>query len=217
MQRPSADSDAALAFIVESITREAERSVAPLNDDEKHFLNHLPTEPRNSTAVEATGFNTAYEEFLPTPVLRDLQFEKLCKLARHAHSHDLQTRPEAVQEWKLAVAVLQLHHHPMSWLLGWAGIRNRKRPQLRDRLLLVATATFVVVLSLAGAFTLSALTDGQNVVWKWTLWVAGGCVYGALMTLLYFAARRLEVRQQERDIERYRRTLPVRGFVHTHR
>jgi hypothetical protein len=217
MQRPSADLDAALAFIVERITREAERSAAPLNDDEKHFLNHLPTEPRNSTAVAAEGFNTAYEEFLPTPVLQDLQFEKLCKLARHAHSHDLQTRAEAVHEWEFAAAVLQLHHHPMSWLLGWADIRAAKRPQLQDSVLLVATGCFVVIVFLLGVLALLVLTGGQNTVWKWTLWVTGGCVYGALMTLVYFAVRRHEARQQERDVARYRRNLAVSGSAYTHR
>ncbi|MFZ0421038.1 MAG: hypothetical protein WAM04_23255 [Candidatus Sulfotelmatobacter sp.] len=217
MQPSNSDLDVALAFVVERISQQAERSAAPLKDDEEHFLNHLPTEPRNSTAVEASGFNTAYEEFLPTPILRDLQFEKLCKLASDAHSHDLQTRPEAAHKWEFAVAVLQLHHHPMSWLLGWAGIRTRKRRQLRDLLLLVATAIFVVVLSLAGAFALSALTDGLNYVWKWTLWVAGGCVYGAIMTLLYFAVRRHEARQQDQEVERYRRQIPVRGSAHSPR
>jgi hypothetical protein len=216
MEVPSADLDVALGFVIERITEEAQRSAAPLDDDDTHFLNDLPTEPTNPMAAEASGFNTAYGEFLPTPVLRDLRFDRLCKLASDAHSHDLQTRPGGVHEWEFAAAVLQLHRHPMSWLLGWAGIRAAKRPARWDRLLLVATATFVVVLSLVGAFTLSALTDGQNNVWKWTLWIAGGCVYGVVMTLLYFAVRRLESRQQERDIERSRRSLPMSGSTDTH-
>jgi hypothetical protein len=213
----NSDLDAALAFVVKRITQEAERSAAPLDDDEKHFLNHLPTEPTNPTAAVASAFNTAYEEFSPTPVLRDLRFERLCKLARDGHSHDLQSHSNAVPEWEFAAAVLQFHRHPMSWLLGWAGIRIRKRPQLRDRLLLVTTGSFVVVLFLLGALALSALTDGQNNLWKWTLLVAGVSVYGALITLLYFAVRRFEDRQQERDIARYRSNLPVHDSAHTHR
>jgi protein-S-isoprenylcysteine O-methyltransferase Ste14 len=81
----------------------------------------------------------------------------------------------------------------------------------------MATAVFVVVLFLIGAFALSALTEGQSKLWQWTLWIAGGCIYGALTTLLYFAVRRLEARQQERDIKKYRRDLHVRGSAHTFR
>lgn len=216
MQLQSSDLDDALAFVVDRISQEAERSAAPLDHDEMHLLNHLPTEPTNPTAALASGFNTAYESFWPTPVLRDLRFERLCKLARDAHSHDLQTQPNAIHDWEFAVAVLQLHRHPMSWLLGWASVRAARRPPRWDRLLLMATAVFVVVLFLIGVFALSALTDGQSKLWQWTLWVAGGCMYGTLITLLYFAVRRLEARQKERDITRYRSDLGVRGSVHTH-
>jgi protein-S-isoprenylcysteine O-methyltransferase Ste14 len=105
----------------------------------------------------------------------------------------------------------------MSWLLKWSDIRTKKRPAWWDRLLLVITAAFVVVLSLLGALALSVLTDGQKEVWKWTLWVVGGCVYGSLITLLYFTVRRLEAWQPERNIEKYRRDLAGRGSAHTHR
>jgi len=133
------------------------------------------------------------------------------------HIRDLRIYPDAVREWEFAAAVLRHQRHPMSWLLGWAGIRAARRPAPWDRFLLVATAAFVVILSILGGFTLSALTDGQNMVWKWILWVAGGCVYAVLMTLLYFAVRQFEVRQQEREIERYRSNLPVGGSAHTYR
>jgi hypothetical protein len=150
MRLPSNDLDAALAFVIERISQEAERSGAPLDSDKKHFLNHLPTQPTNPIAV--TGFNTAYKDTLPTPILRDFWFERLCRLAKDAHWHDLRTRPDAVPEWEFAAAVLEFDHHPMSWLLGWAGVRTKKRPARWDRLLLVTTATFVVVLFLVGVF-----------------------------------------------------------------
>jgi hypothetical protein len=111
MAPPSTDLDAALAFVIERISQEAQRSGTPLDDDEIHFLNHLPTEPTNPT-VEL-GFNTAYEESWPTPVLRDFSFERLCKLARDAHQHDLRTRPDATREWEFAAGVLDLDRHPM--------------------------------------------------------------------------------------------------------
>ena len=213
MQLPSADLDFALTFVVERITQEAQDSAAPLNEDEQYFLNHLPTEPTNPTAA-ASGFNTAYEGFWSTPVLRDLRFERLCKLARDARSHDLQTRPDSARQWEFAAAVLELQRHPMSWLLKWAGIRTKERTARWDRLLLVTTAAFMVVLFLLGALALSVLTDGQNEVWKWTLWVTGACVYGSLTTLLYFAVRRLDFRQRERNVEKYRCDLTVRS-AHT--
>jgi hypothetical protein len=215
MQLQSADLDAALAFMVQRISQEAERSAAPLDDDEKHFLNHLPTEPTNPTA--AWGFNSAYGASWPTPVLRDFRFERLCKLAKLARLHDLQTTSDTAREWEFAVAVLEFHRHPMSWLLNWAGIQTGKRPARWDLLFLVATAAFVVVLFLIGALALSALTDGKKEVWKWTLWIVGACVYGTVITLLYFTVRRLEVRQRERNIEKCRRDLPVRRSAYTHR
>ncbi|MGA8213155.1 MAG: hypothetical protein WB799_06150 [Candidatus Sulfotelmatobacter sp.] len=217
MHLPHADLDVALAFVVERITQEAERSSVPLDDDEKHFLDHLPTEPTNPTAALAWGFNTTYECSWPTPVLRDFRFERLCKLARDAHSHDLQTRPDAAREREFAAAVLELHRHPMSWLLTWAGIRTGKRAARWDCLLLVTTAASVVVLFLVGVLALSVLTDGQKEVWKWTFWVVGACVYGTLVTLLFFAVRRLEAWQREQNIEICRRDVPMHGSAHTHR
>lgn len=215
MQLPSADLDVALAFVVEEISHEAERSGTPLDDDETHFLNNLPTQPTNPTV--ALGFNTADEFSLPTPVIRDFRFERLCKLAKDARLYDLQSRPDAALEWEFAAAVLQLHRHPMAWLLSWAGIRTRKRPARWDRLPLVTTAAFVVALSVLGAFALSALTEGQREFWKWIVWIVGGCVYGTLMTLLYFGMRRLESWQREQDVEKYRCDLPVRSASHTYR
>jgi uncharacterized integral membrane protein len=165
--------------------------------------------PTNPTAVLASGFNTAYDYFWPTPVLRDLRFERLCKLARAAHANDLRNRAGAAPQWQFAAAVLELRGHPMSWLLRWAGIRSGKAAARWDRLLLVTTAIFVVALFVVCALALSVLTDGQREVWKWTLWILGGCVYGALIAILYFAVRRYEARQRARNIEKYRSDLPV--------
>jgi hypothetical protein len=213
MQLPRADLNVALTFVVERIAQQAAHSAEPLDDDEQYFLDNLPTEPTNPTAT--WGFNTAYEASWPEPVLRDFRFERLCKLAKDAHSRDIQARPDAAREWEFASAVLEFHRHPMSWLLGWAGIRAGKRPARWDLLLLVATATFVVVLFLVGVLALSIVTDGQKEVWKWTLWVVGACVYSTIITLLYFAVKRLEARQRERNIELCRCDLPVHDSAHT--
>ena len=196
-----------MTFVIARIGKQAERSGAPLGDDEIDFLHHPPTQPTNPTA--SWGFNTAYKDSWPTPVLRDLGFERLCNLARDAHRRDLQTRPDAAREWEFAGAVLELHRHPLSWLLQWAHIRTAKRPARWDRLLLVATASLVVVVFILGAVALSVVTDGQRDVWKWTSCVIGGCIYAAFLTLLYFAVRRLEVRQQQQNIEKFRCDLLV--------
>jgi hypothetical protein len=209
MEKQRADLEMTVAFVTERVSEEAERSGAPLDEDEKYLLHHLPTEPTNPTI--ASGFDTADEDSWPTPVLRDFRFERLCKLAKDAYLHDLQTRPAAAREWEFAAAVVQLNGHPVSWLLGWAGIRTAKRRAGWDRLFLAVTATLVVILSLFGALALSILTDGKKEVWKWTLWVAGGCGYSLFLTLLYFAVRRLEMRQREQNVERYRCDLSMHG------
>jgi hypothetical protein len=211
----STDLENSSTFVIERIGEEAERSGVPLDDDEKEFLVHLPTQPTNPTA--SWGFNTAYEDPWPTPVLRDLRFERLCNLARDAHLHDLRARPDAAREWEFASAVLKLHRHPLSWLLQWAHVRTAKRPERWDRLLLVGTTTLVVMVFILGAIALSVLTEGQRDAWRWTLWAIGGCVYGAFLTLLYFGVRRLESRQREQHIEKYRCDLPVRGPAPTRR
>jgi hypothetical protein len=209
----TSDLDRASDFVIASISEQAERSGTPLGDDERDFLIHLPTQPTNLTA--SWGPNTTYEATWPTPVLRDFGFERLCNLARDAHAHDLRTRPDAAREWEFAGAVLQLHRHPLSWLLQWAHIRTAQRPARRDRLLLVATATLVVIGFILGAVALSVLTDGQKEFWKWTVWVSGTCVYGAFLTFIYFAVRRLEVRQRQQNIEKYRCDLPIRASAPT--
>ncbi len=206
MRHLSADLETALSFVIERMREEAERSGSPLDDDDTEFLNNLPTRSTNSTI--AGGFNTAYEDFWPTPVLRDLRFERFCNLARDAHLDDLQTRPDAAREWEFAGAVLLFHRHPLSWLLQWAHIRTAQRPARWDRLLLVATATLVVVVFLVGAIALSIVTDGRSDAWKWTLSGIGACIYAAFLTFLYFAVRRIESRQRQQHIERYRCNLP---------
>jgi hypothetical protein len=215
MSHMSTDLENSLTFVIARISEQAARSGVPLDDDEIDFLHYLPTQATNLTA--SWGSNTAYEATWPTPVLRDFGFERLCNLARDAHAHDLRTRPDAAREWEFAGAVLQLHRHPLSWLLQWARIRTAQRPARWDRLLLVATATLAVVGLILGAVALSVLTDGQKEFWKWTVWVIGICVYGAFLTFLYCAVRRLEVRQRQQNIEKHRCELSIRASAPTPR
>jgi hypothetical protein len=200
MQKPSADLDTAVAFVIERIGEEAERATAPLDDDEVDFLNHLPAQPTNPTA--GLGFNTAYEYFWPTPVLRDFRFERLCRLAKSAHLHDLQTRPGAAREWGFAAAVLRLNRHPMSWLLQWAGIKLRKARGLLDGCLLLTTALLLVIVAVLGVLALSVLVGGHGEVWKRTLWIAGGCACRdpCSFVLRYPMARELAGKTHGREV-----------------
>src|SRR5258708_5559115 len=144
----ASDLDKALASVIARISQQAEQSGAPLDDDEIDFLRHPPTRPTNPTA--SLGFHTADQASWPILAHRDLGFERLCNLARDAHSHDLRTSPDAARDWEFAGAVLQLHRDPLSWLLQWAHIRTGQRPARWDRLLLVATAILVAVGSILG-------------------------------------------------------------------
>lgn len=201
MPHRSADLETALTFVIERIGEEAERSGEPLNDDESYFLRHLPSEPTNSTAHQGH-----YPES-SLPVLRDFSYERLCALARIARLHDVMTRPEAPRDWEFSAAVLQMERHPMSWLLGWAGMKNR-RPRW-DGLLLVGTALLIVLVFVFGAIALSVLTEGRQEAWKRILLIAGGCCYGFIAILLYIGAQRFEKRRLKRVIDECRsyRTL----------
>ena len=52
MKHMSADLETALTFVIERIEEEAERSGAPLSDNERNLLRQLPTEPANPTAYQ---------------------------------------------------------------------------------------------------------------------------------------------------------------------
>ena len=196
MKHMSSDLETALTFVIERIEEEAERSGAPLSDNERNLLRQLPTEPANPTA---------YQGYYPEPalpVLRDFSYERLCSLAKNARLHDSRTRPESAHDWEFAAAVLQLERHPMSWLLNWAGMKKR-RPRW-DRLLLVCTALLIVLTFLFGAIALSVLAEGRQEVWRRILLIAGGCICTVVVILLYVAVQRLEKRRLKQMIEKYR-------------
>jgi hypothetical protein len=196
MATASKDLEAALTFVIERISEEANRSTTPLSDEEKFLLNHLPTELKNPIAYPG-----ANEELLDVPTVRDLPYEKLCSLAKNAHVNDLRIHPEAAREWDFAATVLQLNRHPMSWLLIWAGM-ERRRPAW-DGLLLVGTALLFVLLFILGAVLLSPLVSDLE-GWKLAVLAAAGCVCITVVVTLYFAAQRLSKRHMERIVEGYR-------------
>jgi hypothetical protein len=189
MHNLSKDLDTALAFVIAQVEEEATRSGAPLDDEERYMLTHLP-----STSV----FPEWVDPESPTLIPRDLAYEKLCSLARAARVRDLGTRPGAEGEWDFAAAMFKLNRHPMSWLLQLAGLRER-RPWW-DRWLLVAAALLIILCG--GAAMLFAQTHEES--WTWVEWAIFGGACAAALASLYVASRRFGDWQLRKNVERFR-------------
>ena len=196
MKHPSADLETALTIVIERIGEEAKRSGKPLSDNERDFLRHLPTQPLNPVADQG------YYPDPPLPVLRDFSYERLCVLAKNARLRDIRTNPDAADDWEFSAAVFQFDHHPMAWLLDWAGMKKR-RPRW-DGLFLIGTALLFVLIFGFGAIALSVLTENYSGIQKVTILIAGGCIYGASVTFLYVAVQRLEKRRLSQRIEKWK-------------
>jgi hypothetical protein len=184
----TADLSAALAFVIDRIEQEAMRSGEPLNEDERFLLNNLPGV---STAIE---INLGDPEATPPFVPRDRTYERLCVLAKAARCIDLQLNPASL-DWDFALAVAKLSQHPLSWLLQWAGVKQR-RPW--DRWLLIVAALLVIG---AGVPLMLLVTDRRSSLWRWSIVVAG---YTGILLFTHFAARRIERHQLKRNVENCR-------------
>jgi hypothetical protein len=186
----TADLDKSLAFVIGRIAEEATRSGEPLSDEERSLLNDLPTD-----SVVPMGSGSDPES--PTiPVPRDRAFERLCALAKDARNSDVRLAPTSALDWEFAATVSKLNNHPMSWLLHWAGVKER-RPWW-DRWLLVVAA-LLVIFSGAGLMLLAG-----NTPWTSFQWAGFAAGYAAVLLPIYFASRRLEEWQLKRNIERCR-------------
>ena len=164
------------------------RSGEPLNEQQRFLLNNLPT---HSDSHETNiGHPEAPLYFVP----RDATYERLCALAKSANESDLEFNPGS-HDWEFAFNFLKLHRHPMCRLLQWAGMKQR-RPWW-DRLLLIIAAMLFIIL----ATPLMLLIDRTRSVWRWTAFIAG---YVVIVFLMYFASRRIEERQLERNVEECR-------------
>ena len=201
MSKSNPDLDAAIAFIIERIGEEAVRSGAQLTAGEKQFLHHLPRHPTNPTVRSWPG-----KSYWFTPHLRDFSFERLCRLTRDAHRHDLETHPNAAMEWKFAGAVLELNEHPMAWLLNWAGMRTKSR---WGGCLLVCCATLIVTLFFLGAMAISLMLRGENGLAFNTIFIVGGVALVGALAVLYIAMQKIDRWLTRRAVEQYRCTLPI--------
>jgi hypothetical protein len=187
---PTTDFDTSLAFITGRIEEEAARSGEPLSDEQRFLLNHLP----NNSALPI--WNGADPEWPAVLISRDSAFERLCALAKAAHNV-ARLNPASALDWEFAFAVLKLNRHPMSWLLRWAGMKER-RPWW-DRWLLIAAAMLVIF-----CFAAVMLITGKE-PWTRFQWIGIGAGYIAILILLHFASRMIEERQLKLTIERCRR------------
>jgi hypothetical protein len=187
-----ADLTQALAFVVRRIEEEARRSGEPLTDEQRFLLHDLPREsvfpPDSGSAPE-----------FPPPMMRppkDLAYERLIALAKEARRNDLQLTPTSELDWKFADAVSKLNDHPMSWLLRWAGVKERKpwwdRPLLVGTALTFASVTFALM-------WFAEVGSGSR-----SGWIAFGVGYIGILLLFYFASRHIEEWQLKHTIEKHR-------------
>jgi hypothetical protein len=188
LDRASDDLDIALGFVLRRIEEEAQRSGEPLTAEQRALLTSLPAD--STLGAHLVGSETTLS--LP----RDLAFERLCTLAKAAHQQDLQLNPND-RNWKFAKAVTELHGHPISWLLGWSGVKSWK--PWWDRILLVVAA--IISISL-GMFFMSVGT-GTHMRFHWVIAATGGA---AVVAAMRFGTRWLELSQLLRTIEKYRRS-----------
>ena len=176
----TADLEAGLRFVSGRIVEQAALSGDPLNDEQRLLLNYMPSSPVASFDPETTL------------VPRNINYERLCALGKAAYLSDRQVNPTSL-DWEFAFAVFTLNRHPMWGLLKWAGLKYR-RPWWDQLLLIVAALLFVLLLMLAA----------WNVPWTalQLIGIGFGCV--ALLLSMHFVSRRIEERELEKEIERYR-------------
>lgn len=187
----TADLDAALRFALGRIEEQAMRSGEPLSEEQRLLLNNLPKgESMQQRVSMTTGDPIAGPEF----PIRDITYERLCALAKAAHRSELELNPASL-DWEFALNVCKLNHHPMSRLLLWAGIKER-RPWW-DRWFLVIAA---LLLALSSVALILLVLDKQWALWRWGAVVAGYLGVGLLMYL----ARRMGEHQVKQNIERCR-------------
>jgi hypothetical protein len=188
---PTADLGAALEFVTGRIEEQAKRAGEPLTEEQRFLLHNLPTVA--SMPIVGSGDPGLPLYFVP----RDTTYERLCALAKRAYRNDLELNP-ALLDWEFAFTIAKLNHNPMCWLLQWAGVKQHK-PWWDRWLLLVAALLFIIS-------TMVLLLLVVNQPWASWRWTAVGAGYITGLLLMYFASRRIEECQSERNIERFRRS-----------
>jgi hypothetical protein len=188
----TADLDSSLSFVIRRIEEQATRSGEPLSEEQRMLLNYLPTSSSGGGSPE------------DIPVPRNFDYERLCALGKTAYLSDRQANPASL-DWEFAFAVFALNRHPMWGILKLAGLKQR-RPLWDQLLLIIAALVFIV------ATMLVMLLAGKQAwpLFKRVVIVLG---YAAIFLLAYFASRRTEERQFEKDIEKCRSACRFVGKV----
>lgn len=180
----TADLDAALSFVIGRIGEQAVLSGEPLSDEQNLLLKYLPSSMPESWDPETTL------------VPRNVNYEQLCALGKVAYLNDRKVNPTSL-DWEFAFAVFELNRHPMWGLLQCAGVK-RRRPWWDTFILTIIALVFI-------AATMALMLPAANAPWTPSQWVGIASGYVAVLLLMYFASRRIDERQLEKDIERCRR------------
>ena len=182
----TADLDAALSFVTSRVNQQATLSGEPLDVQQSLLLTNL----RSSTPVV---WIPGPETPDPTLVARDVNYERLCALAKAAHLNDRKINPESL-DWEFAFVVFRLNRHPMWSVLHSTGVKMYRRP-LWDQLFVIIAALFPVIAVILLAW------NGPRTLFQWAGILCGTV---AIMLLIFLASRKTEQRQLENYIERCR-------------
>ena len=186
----TADLNTALSFVTGRINEEATLSGESLNAQQSSQLTNLPS---STPVIWLPGPETPDPPLVP----RDVNYERLCALAKIAYLSDRQIHPESL-DWEFAFAVSRLNRHPMWGLLQQAGLKYR-RPTWDGILLIIASLVFA-----AAGVVLAFLVDLDDEPWTRLQWIEFGFGYSAVVVLMYFGSRRIEEMQLRKEIERCR-------------
>jgi hypothetical protein len=182
----TADLDAALGFVTARVNEQATLSGEPLNVQQSLLLTNLPS---STPAIWIPGPETPDPPLVP----RDVNYERLCALAKAAYLNDRKINPESL-DWEFAFGVFRLNRHPMWGVLHSAGVKMYRRP-LWDQLFVIIAALFPVIAVILLAW------NGPRTLFQWAEILCGTV---AIMLLIYFASRQIEQWQLENHIERCR-------------
>jgi hypothetical protein len=182
----AADLDAALRFVTRRVNEQGDLSGEPLDAQQSLLLANLPSW---RPAMWIPGPEIPYPELVP----RDVNYERLCALAKAAYLRDQRIHPES-RDWKFAFGVFALARHPMWGLLNSAAVLTDRR-SLWDQLLVIIAGLIPVI----GVVLLLWLGFRSPFSWIGML-----CGTVAVMLGIYFVSRKIEHWRLENHIERYR-------------
>jgi hypothetical protein len=185
------DLEAALSFVVGRIVEQARLSGERLSQEQRFLLDNLPSAPASGHSL-ASG-HPEIVELVP----RDINYERLCSLAKSAYLNDREINPASL-DWEFAFAIFALERHPMWGLLHWAGVRTYQRSSRDGLLLLIAGLLPVLVVILLASNSASKAA--------WSLFKVAGIVCGsaAIMFFIFRASQLVKRRQMQNHLERCR-------------